>query len=472
MTEQVGGAASGVKKRAWYGSVWRFFASVKLTIFVLIALALSSIIGTVIEQNQPIESYYIEYGERWGDIIRTLQLDDMYHSVWFVAQLVLLMINIIACTYERFPPKWRSLLRKVDDFDPSIIDRFSNREAIELGATLGRARDRVIEVLRKNRYKIKLDRSQGDEVKLYASRGLIGRFGSDITHVSLFVIIIGAIYGSFWGYRDFRPILVGSMIRVPDADFALRLDKFWIDYYDTGQIRQYNSLLTVIEDGKEVLTKQIWVNEPLYYKGIRFYQSSYGTSWNRIKEAEIALKRLDSNKVDPPFSVKWGEVSKVPGSKYSVRLVGYVSDFAFDERTRTVFSKSGETNNPAVQIEVYNGEDLIARPWLFFNFPGLIHAIPGTQYDLVLMGFRTIPYSGISITKDPGTNVVWVGTGIMGIGFFLAFFVYHRRIWVSIKASGNGTIVRMGGVINKNPLGFEREFKDIVEAVKETDSRA
>ncbi|MBI5599824.1 MAG: cytochrome c biogenesis protein ResB, partial [Deltaproteobacteria bacterium] len=136
------------------------------------------------------------------------------------------------------------------------------------------------------------------------------------------------------------------------------------------------------------------------------------------------------------------------------------------------FSKSGETNNPAVRVEVYEGEKLVFIPWLFFNYPGLVQAIPNSGYDLVLTGFRTIPYSGISIGKDPGTNVVWAGTIVMGLGFILAFFVYHRRIWVAVyPVSGEdgsmtgGSLVKIGGMINKNPLGFEREFKDIIEAL-------
>ena len=86
-----------------------------------------------------------------------------------------------------------------------------------------------------------------------------------------------------YGYKGFKVVTVGSEFGVPHDDYVITLDRFWIDYYDTGQIRQYNSVLTVHEDGKEVLTKQIWVNEPLYYKGTRYYQSSWGTSWNKIK---------------------------------------------------------------------------------------------------------------------------------------------------------------------------------------------
>ena len=469
MAESVSGGLSGVNGKPWYRAVgakiWKFFNSPKLTIFVLLTVAIVSIIGTVVEQGKPVESYVIDYGSRWGDVILALRLNDMYHSGWFTSLLTLLMANITVCTIERFPPKWKTLLKQNPNLDPSIIDRLSTRESFRTDGSMDAAAQKILAIFRKKRYRVKTGASK-DGITIYAEKGIIGRFGSDVVHLSLFFILTGAIIGSYAGFRDFAPILVGGTFNVPDAMFGLRLDKFWIDYYDTGQIRQYNSVITVVEGGKEVLTKQIWVNEPLYYKGIRFYQSSYGVAWDRIKEAEITLKRLDKNTFDQPFNIGWGELKNIPGTNYSARLVGYVSDFAFDQETRTVFSKSGDTKNPAAQVEVYDGKKLLYTPWLFFNYPGVMQAIPNSRYDLVLTGFRTIPYSGLSINKDPGTNVVWTGCILMGVGFILAFFVYHRRIWVNVAPQSSGSSVKIGGMINKNPLGFEREFKEIAEALK------
>lgn len=445
-------------------AVWKFLASVKLTIFILIALAAVSIIGTFVEQNKPIETYYQAYGQKWADIIMFLKFDSMYNSEWFSFMMLLLLVNIVACTYERFPTKWRSLLKKDRSFDPSMIDRLSTRRSFKLGKNTADTKSHLLAVLKKKRYKFQEFKAGDGTVSIFAWKGLIGRFGSDITHVSLFVIILGAIIGSYWGYKDFRPVIVGETIRVPDVDFHLRLDKFWMEYYPSGQIKQYNSMLTVVEDGKDIFNKHIWVNEPLFHKGVRFYQSSYGTAWNMVEEIEIALKNIKTNEVSKSVNIKWGGSAEIPGTEYTARLSGYVSDFAFDEESRTVYSKSGDVKNPAVQIDVYNGGTLISRPWLFYNFPGLIQAIPNTDYDFILTGFRNLPYSGLSITKDPGTNIVWIGTGIMGVGFYLAFFVFYKRVMVRIKP-GDDAEVSIAGVINKNQLGFEKEFRLLVETI-------
>ncbi len=445
-------------------AVWKLLASVKLTIFILIALAAVSIIGTFVEQNKPIETYYQAYGQKWADIIMFLKFDSMYNSEWFSVMMLMLLVNIVACTYERFPSKWRSLLKKDKSFDPSMIDRLSTRRSFTLGKNTADTKSHILAVLKKKRYKFQEFKAGDGTVSIFAWKGLIGRFGSDITHVSLFVIILGAVIGSYWGYKDFRAVIVGETIRVPDVDFHLRLDKFWMEYYPSGQIKQYNSMLTVVEDGKDVLNKHIWVNEPLFHKGVRFYQSSYGTAWNMVEEIEISLKNIKTNEVSKSVNIKWGGSAEIPGTEYVARLSGYVSDFAFDEDSRTVYSKSGEVKNPAVQIDIYKEGDLISRPWLFFNFPGLIQAIPKTDHDLILTGFRNLPYSGLSITKDPGTNIVWIGSGIMGVGFYLAFFVFYKRIMVRIKP-GSDAEVGIAGVINKNQLGFEKEFRILVETI-------
>jgi len=463
-----------MSRKSWYSVIgsklWYFFNSLKLTLGVLITLAVVSIIGTVIEQNKTTGEYIRAYGEGWTKFILTIRLNDLFHSWWFITLLGALALNIIVCTFERFPPKWKSLLNhKPDKFDSKIIDRFNTKESFTVDAGVASVKEKVVKAFKKKRFDIiEVPTTAPGEHHFYAWKGRIGRLGSDVTHISLLLILLGAIVGSFAGYKDFNAVFVGSERPIKNETFKLRLDKFWIDYYDSGQIRQYNSVLTVVEDGKDVLTKQIWVNEPLYYKGVRFYQSSYGTAWDRLEEAQLQVKRKGNPVLEEPFTVKWmaDEPVPIPNSKYSVRLIGYASDFAYDEKSNTVFSKSAEPDNPAVNLEVYDGDKVVSTPWVFLNYPGIFPAIPGAEEDLAFTGYRGIMYSGLSINKDPGTNIVWAGTIVMGIGFLLAFFVYHRRIWIVVKDTGNSSEVRIGGMINKNQFAFEKDFRLVTELIK------
>jgi len=459
--------------KAWYrvvaSNIWYFFNSLKLTLGVLLTLAIVSILGTVVEQNKTAVEYIAAYGEGWTNFIMAVRINDLFHSGWFIALLAALSLNIIVCTFERFPPKWKSLLdHKPDKFDAKIIDRFTTKQTFTMDQNASTVKERVFKAFKKKRFAIIEVPSSNGERHFYAWKGRIGRLGSDATHISLLLILLGAIVGSFAGYKGFDAVFVGTEMSVQHEDFKLRLDKFWIEYYDTGQIRQYNSILTVVENGKDVLTKQIWVNEPLYYKGVRFYQSSYGTGWNRLDEAQLQVKQKNSGLLGEPFIIKWktDEPVSIPGTKYSARLIGYSADFAYDESSNTVFSKSAEANNPAVNLEIYDADKVIASPWVFLNYPGIFPAIPGADEDLVFTGYRGVMYSGLSINKDPGTNIVWAGTIVMGIGFILAFFVYYRRIWIVVKETGNSSEVSIGGMINKNQFAFDKDMKDVTDLIK------
>lgn len=447
-------------------NIWYFFNSLKLTLGVLITLALVSIIGTVIEQNQPVEQYLAAYGDRWTGIIFKTGLHNMYHSWWFLALLAMLALNIVVCTFERFPPKWKSLLNHIPDkFDPRLIDKLAHNKTVTVNASASTAVERMSKSLKKKGYCISQSGS-GSESFIYAWRGRVGRLGSDFVHISLLLILLGAIIGSYSGFKSFDAVYVGDLMKVPTAEFKLRLDKFWIDYYDTGQVRQYNSMITIVEGGKEVLTKQIWVNEPLSYKGIRFYQSSYGMAWNKVEEAQIGVRKKGSEEVTDVFTIKWNEKANVPGTPYDVKLVGYTADYEYDKAKGIVTSKSAEPNNPAVMFEIYEGADMIGGALVFLNHPGLYPSLPeSANADLVFGGYKGIMYSGISINKDPGTNVVWAGSLVMGLGFYLAFFVYHRRVWVHVRQTDKSVEVKFGGMINKNTLALERELDDIADSI-------
>ncbi|HLA51308.1 MAG TPA: cytochrome c biogenesis protein ResB [Thermodesulfobacteriota bacterium] len=474
--------------------IWGFFGSLRLTLFVLFSLAAFSVVGTVIQQNQPTEFYSGEYG-KWAPLILRIGLEDMYHAWWFSTLLLLLILNIIVCTIDRFPPKWKTTLESKADVDARFIKNLLNKHTLILQDEPAFVRERILNILRKRRYNVKeaISNRGAEGMSIYAWKGRTGRFGSDVVHVSLLLILCGVIIGSITGFKDFGAFYEGEVITVPvtelrlgidrswhgiplpkidrqkkASDIQLRLDKFWIDYYESGQIKQYNSVLTLSDSGREIIKgRQIWVNAPLSYKGITFYQSSYGTAYDRVKQAEFLLKRSKTHKtITPPFTALWNTPYDIPGTDYRIKVVGFVSDFAFDPATRTVFPKSAEHNNPAINIEVYKMGKLVSRPWLFYNYADLFAAMPDSDYELVFSGYKGILYTGLSINKDPGTNVVWIGSALMVVGFFLAFFIFHQRIWVNIRKGSLETEVYIGGMINKNKFIFERELSEIVDDIK------
>ena len=98
--------------------VWKFLSSVKLAVVLLIILAIVSVIGTVIQQNESPERYLQEYSQTTVNLLESLGFFDMYHTWWFVLLLFLLTANLTVCTLDRFPPTWKIIkapLKPIED---------------------------------------------------------------------------------------------------------------------------------------------------------------------------------------------------------------------------------------------------------------------------------------------------------------------------------------------------------------------
>ena len=75
-------------------------------------------------------------------------------------------------------------------------------------------------------------------------------------------------------------------------------------------MKSYNSTLTVLERGQKMATKTITVNDPLVYKGIWFYQSSYGDAWDQIEVARVNIKEKETDKVVETVDLEWQKEAK------------------------------------------------------------------------------------------------------------------------------------------------------------------
>lgn len=452
------------KKNTWRG-VSDFFSSLRLATLLFIFLAVGSILGTVIPQNENPAVYVEEYGEKGYEWLRYLGFTNLYHSWWFVSLMGILFTNLVVCTYRRFPAFWKSLFYEKKNVSDSFLSNLKNNKEINCGITLREAEGRVAGILKRKRYKVSIHTEKGGTI-IYASKGILGRVGSQVAHLGIPIILIGTIIGSIFGYKDFKAIYEGATVSIPQGDFSIRVDKFWIDYYpnDMG-IKDFFSALTVLENQKEVLKKTIEVNDPLVYKGIWFYQSSYGLSWDTIKRARFLVKERDTKKEIAEVIVNWQEDYKISGTDLKVKVISFVADFAYDPQRKEVYTKSLEHNNPALQVEIYERGVLKARPWIFYNYPGLF--IPeDVRYYLEFVGYDAPSYTGLQIAKDPGVPVVWTGCGFLTVGLLLSSFIFHKRIWIKIKDTQKSVFIHVGGNTNKNQFVFEREFESLIEEIK------
>lgn len=109
------------KESGFFTIFYDLFRSLKLTIFLFILLAILSIIGTLITQNATRLDYIQRYGIGLYEVLNFFNLFDMYHSWWFSAILLLLVINLIFCSINRFPGVWSQISRPPTGLEDSML---------------------------------------------------------------------------------------------------------------------------------------------------------------------------------------------------------------------------------------------------------------------------------------------------------------------------------------------------------------
>lgn len=443
--------------------VMQTLASLRLTMAVLILLALVSIIGTVIPQGQLPPEYVASIGGEQGNRFRLYALlgfFDMYHAWWFQGLLALLSINLLACTIKRLPHVWRIATR------PDITLSSAQEAAATCSAVLT-----VPESVDRARLTAAIAAVAGKpvltekdhELHLFVQQRPWARLAVYGVHASVILIFIGAIIGNIFGFKGFVAIPEGSTVssftdrkgQQRPLGFELRCDQFTVSFYDapgggpSQMPKEFKSILTLTENGKEIpgyKHARLIVNEPLTYKGITFYQSSYGTTGNHT--FTVGTTRL---------TVGSEETAHLPdgSSMHLIEAVQDVSPFL-----------PGKTG-PAARIDVHPANGGAAVTLLSLaNYPeenkreAAKHNLPVITYQ----GGTERPYTGLQVNKDPGVWVVWIGSLLMCVGLYVAFFLPHQRIWFRF---GQGRLV-IAGHTTKSQAAFRQRIERIEQQLKAT----
>lgn len=447
-----------VNQRGFGSALWDFLCSLKLTIFILISLAVTSILGTVVQQNLSRQEYLRVFSEKTYQMMDRLQFFDMYHSVWFVGLLALFCVNLICCSLKRFPRVWRLVYHPQLTPSAQLLKTFSNSDEQLVTGTLDDVTQRMRDFLHANVAAVQLNKTE-DGVYLYAEKARYARFGVYITHLSILIIFLGAIIGNIYGYKGYVNIPEGGTTdkiwlrngqQPLDLDFEVRCEDFSVSFYPgTQRPKEYRSVLTIIDQGEvKIANRPTVVNDPLSYRGITFYQSSYGPAGDEVVSLKVQVRGEDKSDA---FTLERGQIVEL----------------ASGDRVRIAeFTPSYRNFGPAARIELLpkSGEKQVVT--VFKNFPQFDEERKGT-YIFTFVDFDQRYYTGLQATKDPGVWVVWVGCTLLVVGCIVAFFVSHRRFWVVLSSEGNKIGVRLVGSAHRNQPGFELYFDELKSKFRE-----
>ena len=433
-------------------SVWHFFASVKLALTTLFLIATTSIIGTIIPQKESFEWYVSQYGAKTAQLFAVLDIPDMYNSWWFISLLFLLGFNLVICSIDRFPAVWKQVKADGLQAGSERIKKMSTQKGWHSDSPASGTVPKMIEILKKQGWQA-AQKQTGRETILFSQKGSWTRTGVYLVHSSILIIFLGAIIGSLGGFKGFvsvpetmardRIALYGSREMV-ELGFEVRCNSFAIEFYANGMPKEYTSNLTILENGRELLTRNIEVNSPLTYKGITFYQSSYEAYQDFVVTVVNTATGKRKSFVSPfQKQTEWPEEN--------IRF-GIINATAKGQSI--VSSKIWFTRNNGTPVTQWLDENILT-PLEGFN----------EEYQV---NVKQMYATGLQVAKDPGVWWVYIGCGLMLFGLYVAFFMSHRRIWLLVTDTGNGSEIVLSGSANKNRPGFETVFAKLASELEQS----
>jgi cytochrome c biogenesis protein len=446
--------------------LWHLLTSMRFAVILILALALAGLAGTVIIQAPPgvlldpdakrewLNEIRPKYGG-WTGFMDQVQLFEIFTSIWFRAMGAALAISVIACSAHRVPGLWKTAVRPHVDVGERFFEHAPQHEAIVLRTSPSRALDDVQGVLRKHRYRTV---TQDDGViHLYADHNRWAPFASTAGHLSLVVILAGAMVGSAFGFRDGEFMIAeGATMAVPmEPGLAVRLDAFRDEYYaSTGAPSDYASDLVLFRDGTEVARQTIRVNDPLRYDGITFYQSFYGPAVVLSIRDEASTVTLTEG---VPLAWRATEANRAVG-RFSIPEANMVAWVVGTGGSADPLIKPGQ-----VRVELYRADGEGAA----VAAQTITQGEPATVAGLTFTFERERQFTGLSVARDPGVILVWIGCFLLFAGFVVVFMFPHRRLWVRIvPRAGRGSTVSLATVGRRDTVGAGAEFSALVEDIR------
>ena len=417
-------------------------ANLKLAIILLLAIAVVSITGTVIEQAETLTFYQQNYPESpalygfltWK-VILAWGLNHVYSTWWYLSLLIIFGASLTACTFTRQLPalkaarKWK-YYQKPKQFEKLALSAELDRGSIKT----------LIPLLEQQKYRV-----WRQDNALYARKGIIGRIGPIIVHLGMLIVLAGGLWGIFTGFFAQEIIASGNTFKIqniiesgplsssqiPD-DWSVRVNRFWIDYTENGDIDQFYSDLSVIGDaGEELKRDTIYVNHPLRYDGVTLYQTNWSIAGVRVQLNNSPIFQIPVAKLDTlGVGDIWGTwIPTKPDMSSGVSML--IKDL---QGTALIYNQQGELTS-AIRI----GQSI---------------DIDGINIKLL----NIIGSTGLQIKADPGVPIVYTGFALLMIGVVMSYFS-HSQIW----ALEQDDSFYFGAKTNRAQVSFEREMLAVID---------
>jgi len=293
-------------------------------------------------------------------------------------------------------------------------------------------------------------------VHLYFDRNRWAPWAGLVAHISIVMILAGAMVGSMFGFRDSQFMLAeGGTSAIPSKDGAtITLNSFQDTYSPTnGAPLDYVSDVTVKRDGQVVAQQLVRVNEPLQYENVAFYQAFFGPA-AVVTVKDVAGTTLFSGGVPLAWTSNNGGnkigTFSIPGQNLAVWVVA------------TTGPNDPSVKPGQVAIELYKADtgDAVVQKSID---QGTATTIEGLSFTFD----RESKYTGLSVASDPGAPLVWLGCFLLVVGFVIRLYIPYRRVWGRLVARPDGGTSLSIAAVGRRDTGLDAEFTSLVTEIRQ-----
>ena len=417
--------------------IFRLIADLRFSIFILLLIINCSIIGTVIEQEQSIETYKINYpltkpifGVLTWDRIVKFEFDHVYKTWWFFTLIFFFGISLISCTFlQQFPSL--KIAKRCQFFRTTNAFYRLNISTVLTNFSL----NNLLSRLTQNKYSIFQQKST-----IYCYKGLVGRIAPIIVHFSLILILLGIIFGSLFGFKaqeivpktetfNIQNILnQGQLTFVPKT--STRINDFWITYTKHKTVEQFYSDISILTNkGNEIVRKTISVNYPLTYNGLYYYQ----TDWNLIG---LRFQSQEKEIIEYPLA-------NIIVNQTKVWLTLISNTSLIDKEIIAII------DNLEGYCSIYNEMGV---------FLGNLELNEVINFRKSIFFSEIISSTGLQIKTDPGIPIIYLGFFFLMLSTLISYITYSQ-IWIIQRNKK----IFIGGTTNRATFEFELEFLKILK---------
>jgi cytochrome c biogenesis protein len=306
----------------------------RFAISLLVYICLASLVGTVVPQGRTPNAYIDQFGPFWFDVLDKFSIWHIYNNWWFLLTMAFLVVSTTLCLTRNAPKMLKEANSFREQIRSSSLRSFHHRVELDTSRDVSNSSGSVQTWLKKQGYSLRL-RSEGDAVLIAAKKGSGNRLGYIFAHAAIVIICVGGLLDSELPVRlqvlllGKTPIVENMLIAdvpaqgrlslrnpsyranvlVPEGSardaavvnvddgalvqplpFSLKLKKFIVDYYSTGMPSRFASEVEVTDpDTGKSFDATIEVNEPLHFKGVTVYQSSFDDGGSEVELVGYSL---------------------------------------------------------------------------------------------------------------------------------------------------------------------------------------